>query len=68
MALSVAVVVVEDGSVNVGSFDRERVRLLVGSRGESVVAIVEHSLGVVAAVSGNLDSEVAEHGVGFPAT
>ncbi len=36
------------------------------SGGEGVVAMVEHALGVVAALSGGLDAQVSEHGVRFP--
>ena len=45
----------------------EAVRLGMDSRGEGVVAMVEHALRKVAALDGGLNAEVAEHGVRFPA-
>ena len=42
--------------------------LLEGCWNEGVGAMVQHLLGVVVGYRGGLDAEIAEHGVGFPAT
>ena len=48
-------------------FLRECGALLIGSRCERVVAVIEHPLSEVAALGGCLDAKVAEHGIGPPA-
>ena len=50
-----------------GSFVGEA-SLLEGSRMEGVGAVVQHALRIVVGVGCGLDAQVAEHGVGFPAS
>ena len=47
-------------------FQREGIALLVGSRGEGIRTVVEHSLGKSTPMRGCLNAEVAEHGVRPP--
>ena len=63
--VSVELFVREESSYGWGSLLRSPT-VLVGSGVKCEVAAVEHSLRVVVGVSGGLDSEVAEHGVGLP--
>ncbi len=49
-----------------GSLRRDASRFGTFARGEGVVTVVKHLLGEFG--SGDLDAEIAEHGVGLPAT
>ena len=44
------------------------VAIAVGLGVKGVGAMIQHLLSIVVGVSGCLDAEVAEHGVGFPAS